>query len=68
METSAGGVAALIQTDADPIVTRCADGTFLLELGEGALGITLSADQLRALVASALTAQLFDPDVEHDAE
>jgi hypothetical protein len=62
MLTPAGTVAAMIETEAEPIVTNCDDGTFILELGEGALGIRLSADQLHALVASALEAQLFDPD------
>jgi hypothetical protein len=63
METTAGTVAALIETEAEPIVTACDDGTFLLELGgEGALGFPLSADQLRALVSQSLAAQLFDPE------
>lgn len=65
METTAGTVAALIQTDANPTVTALdigdgRDSRFLLEIGAGAIGIKLTADQLRALVASALEAQLFD--------
>jgi hypothetical protein len=73
METTAGTVAALVQTNENPTVTALdtgdgCDSGFLLELGSGALGIKLSAAQLRALVASALEAQLFDPDAAAEAD
>ncbi len=64
METPAGTIAVLLQTEERPTVTAIdeAKTEFLVQFGEGALGIQLDREQLRALSRAAMAAWTFDPD------
>lgn len=71
MMSLTGLVEAVIHTDATPTITSLdvddSHSTFLLELVQGALGVVLTAGQLRALIEAGINAEAFDPD-KADAE